>query len=256
MRLNSLGIDDSIGLDGMDSKALSKTMMDLLRHPKQSYPPMPEEASNILWLAACENAYKALRGSCPRAAPGNRCPPGTLFGRLVALWDAGCPVEPSDALLRCAFRRDFECAKELFAAFPDMIPNPKSGAGTPILHRLAYQGPDKLFELFLEQARLRDPSQIDLADSDGYTPIQWAVRNGSVNRAALLLGLLRPDWPAAESRGRAKAFVSEYKALRAQAAGEYLDGLRSFIKSMREKTALESCSGAGSAAPPPQRLGL
>lgn len=250
MRINSLGVDDSMGLAGMDSKALSKAMMDLLRHPKQSWPPMPEESSNILWLAACEKAYKALRGSCPRAAPGNRCPPGTLFGRLMALWDAGCPVEPSEALLRCAFRRDLECAKELFAAFPDMAPNPKSGAGTPVLHRLAYQGPDKLFELFLEQAKLRDPSQIELCDADGYSPIQWAVRNGSVNRAAALLALLRPDWQASESRLRAKAFISEYKALRGPAAGQYLDSLRSFIKSMREKTSLDAaCLGLPACAP-------
>ena len=230
-------MSNHIGLIGKSPKDLNELMIDCLRHPNYSQERLPVLPENVEWLAACSSAWKECQPKEAYVSP-HKSPPNILFGRLSALWKAGATLPPEWALVRCGFRRDYDCSAALFKAFPLMNANPSSSAGTPILNRLAYQGPDSLFNLFLDEVQKRAPDDLLRKDQTGYSALQYAVRAGSMKRSGSLMQKLRPDWEASFAKKTARAYVAQFKATKGTACKALLDEMSAFITSAEESKEL------------------
>lgn len=231
------GVDCAYGLVNLDEKYLSKLTMDLIKHPDRSWALAPTMDENIKWLNLVRIAFDLNNPEKKgvKASLGNICPPGALIKRLEKLWLLGSRVTVEEVLLRSVFRKDEELVLQLIEKFPQINFNPKSRVGTPILHRLAYQGPDNLFKILLDANVKKDVREIFNKDKDGLTPFQWAIRNGSKSRAKMVLKEMNKSVDENQAKIISKKMVEEFKCLTNHMRDEYLKNSQAFILMIEEK---------------------
>lgn len=179
-----------VGLDGKSVKEINAIAKDLLRSPSNQGARGMKLHENQNWLGHClclpqlHPAFHAIHGAALESALWGKTASAVasseaLIPRMRALGKRGADFNSLGALRSLCEQSAVGAALWLIEQ-PGININPVSAAGTPLLHRLAYNGPNELLFPIASRILKADPQAFFQKDPRrDQEPLMWALRAGS-----------------------------------------------------------------------------